>query len=75
MTDTEDVQRYADAIMAMIKQDQDTGQVPRDVCSWDELDDTVDARAAPARRRPTSSLTAFRRPIASWVPAGIWASR
>ena len=40
---TEDVQRYADAIMAMIKQDQDTGQVPRDVCSWDELDDTVDA--------------------------------
>ena len=43
MTDTEDVQRYADAIMAMIKQDQDTGQVPRGVCSWDELDDTVDA--------------------------------
>ena len=43
MTDTEDVRRYADAIMAMIKQDQDTGQVPRDVCSWDELDDTVDA--------------------------------
>ncbi len=26
MTDTEDVQRYADASMAMIKQDQDTGQ-------------------------------------------------
>ena len=43
MTDTEDVQRYADAIMAMIKQDQDTGQVPRDVCSWDELDESVDA--------------------------------
>ncbi len=43
MTETEDVQRYADAIMAMIKQDQDTGQVPRDVCSWDEIDDTVDA--------------------------------
>jgi hypothetical protein len=42
MTFTEDVQRYADAIMAMIKEDQDTGQVPRDVCSWDELDDTVD---------------------------------
>ncbi len=42
MTSTEDVQRYADAIMAMIKEDQDTGQVPRDVCSWDELDDTVD---------------------------------
>jgi hypothetical protein len=42
MTFTEDVQHYADAIMAMIKEDQDTGQVPRDVCSWDELDDTVD---------------------------------
>jgi len=42
MTFTQDVQHYADAIMAMIKEDQDTGQVPRDVCSWDELDDTVD---------------------------------
>jgi hypothetical protein len=42
MTFTEDVQRHADAIMAMIKEDQDTGQVPRNVCSWDELDDTVD---------------------------------
>lgn len=42
MTFTEDVQRYADAVMAMIEQDQDTGQVPRGVCSLDELDDTVD---------------------------------
>lgn len=42
MAFTEDVQRYADAIMVMIRQDQDTGQVPRDVCSLDELDDTVD---------------------------------
>jgi hypothetical protein len=42
MTFTEDVQRYADEIMVMIKEDQDTGQVPRNVCSWDELDDTVD---------------------------------
>ena len=42
MTGAEDVQRYADAIMAMIKEDQDTGQVPRGVCSWDELDDSVD---------------------------------
>jgi hypothetical protein len=40
---SEDIQRYADAIMAMIKEDQDTGQVPRNVCSWDELDDSVDA--------------------------------
>lgn len=39
---TENVRRYADAVMAMIKQDQDTGQVPRGVCSLDELDDTVD---------------------------------
>ena len=43
MPDKEEVQRYADAIMAMIKEDQDSGQVPRDVCSWDELDNTVDA--------------------------------
>ena len=43
MTNTEDAQRYADAIMAMIKEDQDTGQVPRNVCSWDELDESVDA--------------------------------
>ena len=59
MTFTEDVQRYADAIMVMIKEDQDTGQVPRDVCSWDELDDTVDVgdyyRLA---RMPTGSRAA-----------------
>ena len=43
MTTTEEAQRYADAIMAMIKEDQDTGQVPANVCSWDELDESVDA--------------------------------
>jgi hypothetical protein len=43
MTFNDDVQRYADAIMAMIEEDQDTGQVPRSVCSWDELDESVDA--------------------------------
>jgi hypothetical protein len=42
MTDTSEVRRYADAIMTLIKEDQDAGQVPRDVCSWDELDDSVD---------------------------------
>lgn len=42
MTDTGDVQRYADAIMTMIKEDQDSGQVPLSVSSWDELDDSVD---------------------------------
>ncbi len=43
MISTADVDRYADAIMLMIKEDQDTGQVPRDASSWDEIDDTVDA--------------------------------
>jgi hypothetical protein len=42
MSQTEEVQHYADAIMTMIKEDQDTGQVPRGVCSWDELDASVD---------------------------------
>jgi hypothetical protein len=42
MADTNDVRRYADAIITLIKEDQDAGQVPRDVCSWDELDDSVD---------------------------------
>jgi len=42
MTDAEDVRRYADAILAMIKEDQDSGQVPRDVLNWDELDASVD---------------------------------
>ena len=43
MANAKDVRRYADTIMAMIKEDQDTGQVPRTVCSWDELDESVDA--------------------------------
>jgi hypothetical protein len=42
MTDTNEVRRYAEAIMTLIKEDQDAGQVPGDVCSWDELDDSVD---------------------------------
>jgi len=42
MTDARDVRRYADAILAMIKEDQDSGQVPRDVLTWDELDASVD---------------------------------
>jgi hypothetical protein len=37
------VQRYAGIIMAMIREDQETGQVPRDICSWDELDESMDA--------------------------------
>lgn len=39
----EDVRHYADAIMAMIKEDQESGQVRSDASSWDELDETVDA--------------------------------
>jgi len=42
MTDTNEIRRYAAAIITLIKEDQDAGQVPRDVCSWDELDDSVD---------------------------------
>ena len=42
MPKTEDVQRYTDAIMAMINEDQDSGQVPRGATSWDELDNCVD---------------------------------
>lgn len=43
MPNTEDVHRYADAVMIMIEEDQASGQVPRDVASLDELDNCVDA--------------------------------
>ncbi len=43
MPKKEDVQHYADVIMAMIREDQDSGQIPPDASSWDELDNTVDA--------------------------------
>jgi len=42
MTDTSEIRRYADTIITLIKEDQDAGQVPHDVCSWDELDDSID---------------------------------
>jgi len=42
MSDPGEVQLYADAIVEMIKEDQDSGQVPRDVGSLDELDESVD---------------------------------
>jgi hypothetical protein len=42
MTDPEEVRRFAAAIMTMIKEDQDSGQVPPGVSSLDELDDCVD---------------------------------
>jgi hypothetical protein len=42
VTGNDNVRRYADAIMTMIKEDQDSGQVPADVLSWDELDASVD---------------------------------
>ncbi len=43
MPDTESVHRFADAVMAMIEEDQASGQIPRDVASLDELDNCVDA--------------------------------
>ncbi len=43
MPDTADVHRFADAVMAMIEEDQASGQIPRDVASLDELDNCVDA--------------------------------
>lgn len=42
MSDPDKVRRFATAIMTMIKEDQDSGQVPRGVLSLDELDDCVD---------------------------------
>ncbi len=80
MPDTEDVQRYADAIMALTKEDQDIGQVPRDICSRDELDDGVDAgdhcrlarmpsgtprRDWPAGRCPRRSRASL--PVGGWL--------
>jgi hypothetical protein len=42
MSDPVGARRFATAIMTMIKEDQDSGQVPRTVSSLDELDDCVD---------------------------------
>jgi len=42
MSDSDEVRRFATAIMTMIKEDQDSGQVSRGVSSLDELDDCVD---------------------------------
>jgi hypothetical protein len=42
MTDAPEVAQHADAVIAMIKEDQRTGQIPADVSSLDELDDYVD---------------------------------
>ena len=42
MTDINEVRRFADAVMTMIKEDQGSGQIPADVSSLDELDNYVD---------------------------------
>ena len=42
MTDVSEVRRHADAMIAMIKEDQGTGQISADVSSLDELDNYVD---------------------------------
>lgn len=42
MTDITEVQRFTDAIISLIREDQGSGQIPRDVLSVDELDNYVD---------------------------------
>ncbi len=42
MTDVNEVRRFTDAVMTMIKKDQGSGQIPADVSSLDELDNYVD---------------------------------
>ncbi len=43
MSEATDVHHYADIILTMIQEDQATGQVPGNVSTWDEIDETVDA--------------------------------
>ncbi len=42
MTDINEVRRYTDAVISMIKEDQGSGQISPDVSSLDELDNYVD---------------------------------
>jgi hypothetical protein len=42
MTDINEVRRFTDAVISMIKEDQGSGQVPLEVSSLDELDNYVD---------------------------------
>ena len=42
MAEISEVRRIADAVLAMIREDQASGQVPRGVSSLDELDAYVD---------------------------------
>jgi hypothetical protein len=42
MTDINEVRRFTDAVISMIKEDQGSGQIPPDVSSLDELDNYVD---------------------------------
>jgi hypothetical protein len=42
MSDINDVRRFSDAVISMIKEDQASGQIPPDVLSIDELDTYVD---------------------------------
>jgi hypothetical protein len=42
MTDINEVRRFTDAVIAMIREDQGSGQIPPDVLSVDELDNYVD---------------------------------
>lgn len=42
MAEMSEVRQIADAVLAMIREDQASGQVPREVSSLDELDECVD---------------------------------
>lgn len=42
MTVINEVQRFTDAVISMIKEDQGSGQIHLDVSSLDELDNYVD---------------------------------
>ena len=61
MPEKEDVQRYADIIMAMIKEDQDSGQVPQDAASWDELDNVQQHRFTESIQRMNDTFVAILR--------------
>jgi hypothetical protein len=42
VTDVNEVQRFTDAVMIMLKEDQASGQIPADLLSLDELDNYAD---------------------------------
>jgi hypothetical protein len=63
----DEIQRYADAIEAMIREDQASGQVPGDVSSWDELDESVDTEDYCHQARVPSGAAGLRDAVAAEV--------